>query len=144
MSAAASTEKGILLNNVAFTLLRTGEVDRALAQSRRSVAMIESIVGPRRPLLVSALVNAASVCLTARRYSEAEPLLNRALAIARELVGEEHLLTATVMGHYALLLKATHRKKEAAVLDNRVRAIRMGLGQSARQSVDVRELLRLQ
>ena len=135
---------GILLNNLAFSLLRTGQIELALAHSRRSIAIIESTGGPSHPLLISALVNGANLRLMAGRWYEAEPLLDRALALARSVVGDEHSLTVTVMSSYAALLKASHRKKQAAALETRVREIRSRLLHSAaRQTVDVRELSRL-
>ena len=70
-----------------------------------------------------------------------EALLERSLAMARSTLGEEHPVTMKVMWRYAVLLKETHRKKEAAVLDARVREIRQRLaGPSGRQTVDLREL----
>jgi tetratricopeptide (TPR) repeat protein len=142
ISGEPSTETGILLNNNALALLHTGDVDRALADSRRSVATIESTAGPSSALLVTALVNAANVCLIARLWSDAEPLLERALTMARGAVGEEHLLTATVLSRYAVLLKAQHRNKQAADLEDQARGIRMRLGYAGRQTVDARELAR--
>jgi hypothetical protein len=86
-------------------------------------------------------VNGANLCLLAQRWNEAEPLLNRALALAREIAGEEDLLTASVMGSYATLLRSKHRQKEAAALESRVREIRTSwMHSAARQTVDVREL----
>lgn len=134
-------ERGVLLMNLAFALARTGETDRALDLSSRAIPMIESGAGASSPLFVFALVNRAHVLLNARRFSEAESVLDRAMATARTIVGEEHWVTASVMSCYAALLKATNRKKEAAVLDARVKSIRTALQHSAdRQTVDMREL----
>jgi hypothetical protein len=131
----------ILLNNLAFALFRTGETGQALEYSRRSVAMAESAADRSEPLLIAGLANAADVYAGAKRPSEAEAMLERALTLARGTLGEEHPLTAKVMSRYATLLKETHRKKEAAVLETRAREIRLGLVHSStRETVDLREL----
>jgi tetratricopeptide (TPR) repeat protein len=138
-SRAPSLESGVLLNNLAFALLRTGDVPGAFAHSRRAIAMIESVAGPAHRLLVWALLDGADLLVLARRPEDAEPLFRRALAMAPAAVGEQHPLTAAVLSHYAALLKATHRKKEASALESRAREIRARVPPT-RQTVDLREL----
>lgn len=139
--AEPSLEIAVLVNNLAMTLMRLGETDRALAESRRSLALFESAAEPSNPLYISALVNSANLQRMARRRSEAEPLLERALALARFAFGDDHLITAAVMWNYATLLKESHRNKEAEVLEGRVREIRARFFTSAaRQTIDIREL----
>jgi len=138
---ADSREMGVLLNNLAMTLLHTGEPERGLSLSRRSIAILET-AAPASPLLIATLANGANMCLMAHYREEAEPLYGRALAIARGTIGEENPLTANVMSRYAALLKAGPRKQEAAVLETRAREIRLHLTHSARETVDVRELSR--
>jgi tetratricopeptide (TPR) repeat protein len=141
ISAEPSAEVGVVLSNYSFSLLRTGETGRALELSRRSIEMVESTVARSDPLLVGTLVSGANLCLLAQRWSEAELLLDRALALAREIAGEEDMLTASVMASYAALLRSKHRQKEAAAMESRVREIRASSMHSAdRQTVDVREL----
>jgi tetratricopeptide (TPR) repeat protein len=143
-SSEPSKEMAILLNNLAFAFLRTGEIDRGLAYSRRSIAMLESTTGSSDPLLISTLANTANLFLIAHRPFDAEPLFDRALAMARSTLGEEHPVTAGVMSAYATLLKGNHRKQEGAVLESRAREIRLRLLHSAaRETVDVRELSRI-
>jgi hypothetical protein len=126
---------------LAFALVRTGEPEQAVADSRRSVAVAESAADASILMRIAGLANAGDVCATARRFPDAEALLERALTMARATLGEEHPITAKVMWRYAALLKETHRKKEAAVLESRVREIRLRLtGSSGRQTVDLREL----
>jgi len=141
LSAEPSAEMATLLNNLAFSLAHTGAVDRAMAQSRRSIAMFESTAGRSDPRRIAALVNGANLLLLARRAAEAEPLLDRALSMARATLGEEHLLTATVLSAYATLLRESRRKKDAAALELQAREIRSKAPPSAsRQTVDVLEL----
>jgi tetratricopeptide (TPR) repeat protein len=136
-------EIAILWNNIALTLLRSGDLDQALAFSRRSVAALESTAQAAPRLLVSALLNNAGIYLRTPQWAEAQPLLDRALAVAQSL-GTEHPLTAAVMTSYAAMLKKAHRNKEAAVMKSRVRelSIRSFHG-AARQTVDVQEFPRL-
>jgi S1-C subfamily serine protease len=53
------------------------------------------------------------------RYADAEPLWQRALAIWEKVLGPEHPDVATVVEHYAALLRATNRDAEAAQLEAR-------------------------
>jgi tetratricopeptide (TPR) repeat protein len=140
-SAAPPGEMAVLQNNLAMSLLHTGEAEAAVALSRRSIAMLEAS-GPAGPLLISTLANGANMCLIAHHREEAEALFGRALAMARGTLGEEHPLTAAVMSRYAAFLKAGPRKQEGAVLESRAREIRLRLTHSARETVDVRELSR--
>jgi tetratricopeptide (TPR) repeat protein len=140
-ASGPSRETAVVLSNLAFTLIRTGQRTHALETSRRAVAMIESTGAPSDPLTIATLVNGANLFLLARQWDEAEPLIERALAAARAVLGEEHPLTASAMSGYAAVLKERHRKQEAAVLETRAREIRGRLLRSAmRQTVDVREL----
>jgi tetratricopeptide (TPR) repeat protein len=141
VSAAPSPDTAVVLSNLAFALVRAGEVERALAASRRAIEMAESAAGPSDPLLVSVLVNGAEVHAMARRWSDGEPLIVRALTISRSAAGEEQPLTALVMSRYAALLKRSDRKREAVALENHAREIRSRFPASAlQQTVDVREL----
>lgn len=58
------------------------------------------------------------------RYGEAEPLLQRALAIFEQSLGLEHPYVATVLKNLAILLRKTDRVDEAAPLESRAQAIR--------------------
>jgi tetratricopeptide (TPR) repeat protein len=136
-------EIAILLNNIALTFLRSGDLDQALAFSRRSVAALESTAGASPRVLVSGLLNNADIYLRTPQWAEAQPLLDRALASAQSL-GTEDRLTAAVMTSYAAMLKKAHRNKEAAVMKSRVREISIRSFHGAtRQTVDVQEFPRL-
>ena len=57
--------------------------------------------------------NLAAVYRAQGRYSEAEPLYQRALAICERVLGPDHPYTATVMENYVDLLRQMHRDAEA-------------------------------
>jgi tetratricopeptide (TPR) repeat protein len=139
LAGTTSLDIGILLNNLAFAELRTGDVESAVANSRRALALIEPMVGPADRLLVWTLLDRADLLVLARRPAEADPLYARALAAARAGIGEDHPLTAVALTHYAVLLKTTGRKKDAARLEARAREIRARVP-PIRQTVDIREL----
>ncbi len=58
------------------------------------------------------------------KYSEAEPVYGRALAIVEKLLGPEHSRVATTLENYATLLQKTKRNAEAARMEARAKAIR--------------------
>jgi hypothetical protein len=58
------------------------------------------------------------------RYSEAELLYARALAIREKALGSEHPDLATSLENYAELLQATARTDEAERMEARAKAIR--------------------
>ena len=59
-----------------------------------------------------------------RRYAEAEPLYQRALAIVEKALGPEHPHVAGGLENYAVLLRATGRSDEATKMEARAKAIR--------------------
>ncbi len=58
------------------------------------------------------------------RYAEAEPLYQRALAIAEKALGPEHPHVATSLENYAALLRETEREDKAEEMEARAKAIR--------------------
>ncbi len=66
---------------------------------------------------------------TTGRYAEAEPLYERALAVAEERWGEDHPRVAMVLESYALLLGQTGRRQAAAQMAGRAAAIRRANGE---------------
>jgi tetratricopeptide (TPR) repeat protein len=142
-SPEPSREMGILLNNIAFAFLHTGETARGLESSDRAIAMLDATTTPSDPVRISALFNQANLYAIARRPADAERLFVRALETARQTLGEAHPLTAAIMSRYAVLLKASHRKQEAAALETRAREIQRSFQSTGRSTVDVRELGRV-
>ena len=58
------------------------------------------------------------------KYTEAEPLFRRALAVWEKALGPEHPNVAMALENYAALLRKTNRAAEAAKLEARAQAIR--------------------
>jgi hypothetical protein len=69
------------------------------------------------------LSNLARVYQLQGRYNEAEPLYRRTLAINEKILGPNHPRLALSLNSYADLLRKTGRKREAARLEKRARAI---------------------
>ncbi len=79
---------------------------------------------PQDPRLATNLNNLALIYYIRGRYSEAEPLFKRSLAIMEKVVGPEHLDVATTLNNMALLYKAQGKYAEAEPFLGRARAIR--------------------
>jgi tetratricopeptide (TPR) repeat protein len=58
------------------------------------------------------------------RYTEAEPLYRRCLAIEEKTIGPEHRRVATTLNNLAELLGSTNRVQEADTLRDRANRIR--------------------
>ena len=58
------------------------------------------------------------------KYSDAEPLIRRALAIREQALGPNHPDVATSLENYAALLRETGRSAEATKMEARAKAIR--------------------
>ena len=58
------------------------------------------------------------------QYAQAEPLLNRSLAIMEKALGPDHPDVAVSLENLAALYRVTKRRKEAKVLEKRAAAIR--------------------
>ena len=80
--------------------------------------------GPEHPDVAANLNNLAILCHAQGRYTEAEPLLQRALAIREGALGSSHPELATSLENYAALLRATQRGEQAAKLEIHAKAIR--------------------
>jgi len=76
------------------------------------------------PNLPASLNNLAELYREQGKYSEAEPLYRRALAILEKTLGPEHPKVATVLENLAILLRKSDQEKEAEEMSVRARAIR--------------------
>jgi tetratricopeptide (TPR) repeat protein len=112
------------LNNlgaIAFRRQEVGEAERwfALAlQSQRQAS------GNGHPNVVKVLTNVAFAQMRQRNLSGAEATLHEALTISRELFGDVHPITASILDHYAEVLQATGKKKEAKGAKREAAALR--------------------
>ena len=91
----------------------------------RSLAIIETALGPEHPEFAMSLNNLALLYDDQGRYAEAEPLYKRDLAIQEKALGPEHPNVATSFEHYAVLLRATGRTAEADKMEARAKEIRV-------------------
>jgi len=85
---------------------------------------MEKALGPEHPSVAVGLNNLAGLYQDQGKYAEAEPLYQRALAIAELTLGPAHPNVATSLENYASLLRKTNRNAEADKLEERARAIR--------------------
>jgi tetratricopeptide (TPR) repeat protein len=86
--------------------------------------ILEASVGPNHPDVALSLSRLARKHVAGDRYTQAEPLYLRALAIQEKALGPEHLDVATTLEDYAALLRKLNRGAEAAEMEGRARAIR--------------------
>ena len=70
------------------------------------------------------LNNLAALYRAQGRFTEAEPLYQRSLAIVERALGPEHPHMATSLENYAILLRQTARADEAERMEARANAIR--------------------
>ena len=80
--------------------------------------------GPEDPRLASSLNILAELYRAQDRYTEAEPLYKRALAIREKALGPEHPDVAQRQENYAALLRKIGRDVEASEMEVRAKAIR--------------------
>jgi tetratricopeptide (TPR) repeat protein len=80
--------------------------------------MRAALAGPRNAhpawtFLASLLSNLADLYINERRYAEAEPLLNRSLAIAEKVLGPDHPNVAQTLNNLAMLYDRQGRYADA-------------------------------
>jgi len=80
--------------------------------------------GPENFRIAITLNILAGFYRTVKRYDEAEPLYQQALAISEARWGPDHLRVAMVLENYAILLAQTGRRRDAVALYSRARDIR--------------------
>ncbi|MEE8199620.1 MAG: tetratricopeptide repeat protein [Candidatus Acidoferrales bacterium] len=80
--------------------------------------------GEQDPRFAASLNNLAELYRTLGKYAQAEPLYERALAIAEKALGPEHPNAATSLENYAALLHKLNRDAEADKMEARAKAIR--------------------
>ncbi len=79
--------------------------------------------------MATSLNNLAVLYQDQGKYTEAEPLYQRTLAIWEKALGPEHPLVATSLENSANLLRTTGREDEAIDMEIRAKAIRAKLAQ---------------
>jgi hypothetical protein len=74
--------------------------------ARRAVAIAEAWFGPDHPDVARHLNTLAQLLQATNRLGEAEPLMQRALALFRNNLGDEHPKTQIAQKNYERLLQA--------------------------------------
>jgi tetratricopeptide (TPR) repeat protein len=81
-------------------------------------------LGPEHPDVARSLNNLAALYDSYGKYTEAEPLYQRALAIREKALGPDHPDVATILENYAALLFKAGREVQARPLNARAKGIR--------------------
>jgi tetratricopeptide (TPR) repeat protein len=89
---------------------------------QQSLVIREKILGSEHPQTAKSLHNLALLYEAQGRYAEAEQLYLRALAIREKILGQENSKTIATIKSYVSLLRKMLREKEAAALEERVKA----------------------
>ena len=112
----------IALDNLAGVKVRLKRPGEAEALYRRALDV--GAVAPRQEYVAVIENNLGEFYSSQKRYTEAEPLLRRALETQLRIFGPESLLTAEILASQAALLRHAKRKGEAKKLETRIRTIR--------------------
>lgn len=98
---------------------------------KEELAKWERVAGPEHSSIAHYLHELAELYRTQGRYTEAEPLYQRALAIWENYFGPENPYLATGLENYAKLLRETGRTQTADDAEMRARVIRAKLAPEA-------------
>jgi tetratricopeptide (TPR) repeat protein len=90
------------------------------------------------------LLELATALWNGEQVPEAESVVVKALAAVESRFGASHPRTGQALSLYADILRDTHRKTQAQIMERRAQEIAIGAmqGRVARQTIDVSELLR--
>ena len=126
--------------NLASVIDRQGRHAEALAESERVIAYFERS-GPSRTINFAASLNNAACSLAdLGRKEEAARAFERALAAARELVGEDSRFTAKIMLNYARVLRETKETAASEAMQKQgAEALRRALVRDT-ATVDIQDL----
>jgi tetratricopeptide (TPR) repeat protein len=104
-------------------LQRVARYSEAEALAKRSLPIVEKIVGPDDPSLSTMLFLMADNYFQQGRFSEAEPLMKRSLAINEKALGPDHPSSSAARDAVAVLYQLEGRFSEAEPLMKRSLAI---------------------
>ena len=111
------------MNNLAMSLMHSGDYVGAESLFRTALAARERAPGPTHPDTAASLNNLAALLSDKGDYQGAEPLLRRAFGIDEKALGSEHPATATIVNNLAGLSRAKGDYAEAERLYRRSLAI---------------------
>ena len=108
-------EIGPLLGDLGVVRRFQGRNDEAIGLFREAIAMHEAELGAEHPILIRP---------AAGRKDDADMIFRRAVRIAEQRLGTEHPAYSDVLLSYATFLRSTSHKREAKLLEARVRNAR--------------------
>ena len=111
-----SPEAGIAMARLGSAIAAQQRYAEAAQLQLSGLDILERALGKDHVAVAKTLDDLAETYRSAARFHDAEPLYRRALEIVKTKLGPEHPDLTTCMLHYALLLKATGRKREAKQL----------------------------
>ena len=133
---------GRSLNNLAAVYYKQKDYDRAEPLMRRSLSVLEDLLGPDNADVAQTMKNLAAIYYLQGNFTDAEPLLKQSLAILEDLHGPNHAFVATVLNNLAALYQSQDRYIDAEPLLSRSLSIwETLLGKDHRDVVKSRELL---
>ncbi len=128
-----------ILGEAYHVLGKTTEAER---EFRRTLALLDSTVGPSDKESLQTAHNLGAALLSSGKFAEARTLLERAVAGRRALYGEAN---ADTLASLSMLAFAYQRNDDAASAERTVREALAGqeklLGQGARDTIDTRNSL---
>jgi tetratricopeptide (TPR) repeat protein len=120
---SADPALAIALDNLGMIYRTQGRVNDSSSLFADALAVLQRGGHSTGPPWISALEGAGLSAFDARRYPEAESLLNGALARSEETFGPQHPQTARLLRERAAVLRKTGRKSEARSLEARAASI---------------------
>lgn len=106
------------------TAYAAGDLELAIAKAKEALDRAEKAVAPDHPDVATSLNNLGSIYYAKGQYADAEPLLNRSLAIREKALRKNHPDLATSLENLAELYGKTGRGNEAEPLKKRAADIR--------------------
>jgi tetratricopeptide (TPR) repeat protein len=122
------TIEGIELNDLARQYAGRGRFADAEPLYKRSLVLLDRLVGPEHPDVALTLSNLADLYMEQGRYGEAEPLLKRSLAIREKALGAYHQDVGLSISGLAELYRIQGRISEAMPLYERNLELALTLG----------------
>lgn len=113
--------------DLGVALRHGGDFEPALAQLTAGLHRARAVLGPQHTLSLRFASETATVLQELKRYAEAEPLFEEALAGRLELFGESSALTRNSMANLGLLYVLDGQLERAAPLYERVLALELEL-----------------
>jgi tetratricopeptide (TPR) repeat protein len=112
------------LNNLAKLYYNQRKYEEAELLFQRALSIRERVLGPDHPDTAKSLHWLGFIYTGQSKYEQAEPFDQRALQVYEKVLPPDHPYLAGALQNYANLLRQMNRSTEAALLEERARAIR--------------------